>query len=305
MRTSVISVTHNSAAEIVPLAASVPPDAELVIVDNASSDHPAAAVAGCGREVTFAELPSNGGFGRGCNVGAGIATGDVLVFLNPDCRLSDATLVELSACVEDDRANIYGPALVHEDGSAWHNLRRRSTLAQDVVEQLPSARRWAPWRLRRDLPPEDPAYGRRGEVDYLQGACLAIDRRLFLQIGGFDEDFFLYSEEETLCEAVQRHGGRCVYLADAPVIHVGATSTDGVREFALRHLYRSRAIFYRKRHGELRGLLSCVVLAAAVALNGAILGLRPGSADRPAPSPRAGLRLDGLVEGMLHRLGRL
>jgi N-acetylglucosaminyl-diphospho-decaprenol L-rhamnosyltransferase len=301
---SVISVAHNSANVIGALAASVPDEAELVIVDNASRDDPGAAASAAGRLLTLVELPTNGGFGRGCNVGAGVARGEVLIFANPDCRLSVDSVNALTSAVTDDPRNIYGPALVNHDGEDRHNLRRRSTLGQELCEHLPAAKRWVPERLRRDLPPGHPAYQRRGDVDYLQGACLAIARSRFLDIGGFDEDYFLYSEEETLCEAVRATGGTCIYLPDVKVMHAGATSTAAVSQFAVRHLYRSKAIFYRKRHGETIGLACCAALAGAVLARGVMLAtaLRR-RAGRPALD--TGNLLAGLFEGATYKLGRL
>jgi N-acetylglucosaminyl-diphospho-decaprenol L-rhamnosyltransferase len=306
VKASIISVTHNSADVIGELAGSVPVDAELVIVDNASQDQPGRAARAAGRPVTVVELPTNGGFGRGCNVGAGVAQGDVLIFTNPDCRLGPGAVAAFVTAVSDQPHNIYGPAFCNEAGGEWHNLRRRSTLAQELAEHLPAAKRWLPARLRRDLAPGHPAYRQRGDVDYLQGACLAIDRSLFLGVGGFDEDYFLYSEEETLCDAVRVAGGRCIYLADVRVTHVGATSTDAVSEFALRHLYRSKAIFYRKRHGEAVGLLCCIGLAGAILTRCGVVGLTRRLGHRTdRPSVDHYNLLVGLLSGATYKLGRL
>ncbi|MGO9954521.1 MAG: glycosyltransferase family 2 protein, partial [Solirubrobacteraceae bacterium] len=201
---------------------------------------------------------------------------------------------------------IFGPALLHEDGSVRQNLRRRSVPWHEILELLPASRRWVPRGLRRDLAASDPRYRDGGEVDYLQGACLAIDRERFLAIGGFDEDFFLYSEEEALCEAVIGAGGRCVYMPAVEVAHVGATSTVAVRRFALRHSYRSKAILYRKRYGELQGQLFVLAIALAAILNRMLYPLAVAGGASAARLPRTqGDTLRGLLDGASHRIGRL
>jgi N-acetylglucosaminyl-diphospho-decaprenol L-rhamnosyltransferase len=303
MATSVITVTHNSGDVVAGMLQSLPLDVEAIVVDNASSDGSAAIARASRPGAVVVELANNKGFGHGCNVGAGVASGDTLVFLNPDGRVIGSAVTVLAAQVSADRSSICGPAFVHEDGSVRHDVRRRSRPYHEALELLPSAKRWTPDRLLRDLPASDTRYTTPGEVDYLQGACLAIDRRRFNELGGFDEDFFLYSEEEALCEVVRATGGQCIYLPAAVIQHVGGTSTGQVSEFAIHHFYRSRAIFYRKRYGLVGGLAAAGLLGLAVIAN---LLLSPfvrryGSGDSHFDHSAA---LSGLVRGSTASLRR-
>ena len=302
---SVVTVTHNSGDVVLDMVRSLPDVAELVLVDNASSDGVPAKVRALRPSSVILELRSNNGFGSGCNVGARAASGRVVIFLNPDSRPRPGALEILARAAADEPGSVFGPALLDENGVARHNLRRRSVPIHEMLEMMPSAKRWTPRRLRRDLPPDDLRYRQGGRVDYLQGACLAVDRKRFLAIGGFDEDFFLYSEEESLCEALAAAGGRCVYVPEAIVEHVQGTSTDRVSSFARFHGGRSRAIFYRKRYGTLLGTLSTVGIAAAAVIG---LCMRPlqhavkGRAAVAAPNQTDTLR--GLMAGATARLSR-
>jgi hypothetical protein len=306
MSTSIVTVTHNSSDVIGDMLRSLPAEVEVVLVDNASSDDVAATARAVRPDTVVIELTTNIGFGGGCNVGARRATGDVVIFLNPDCRPQPGAIEALSARASEDPTSIFGPALLDADGTLRSNLRRASRPYHEILEGLPSAARWVPIRWRRDLPADDPRYRDGGQVDYLQGACLAIARERFLLVGGFDEDFFLYSEEETLCLAVRARGGSCVYVPEVAVSHTEGTSTTAVRAFALRHLFRSRAIFFRKRYGELRGLLAIIAIASVMAvswmLHPVAVALRMHASQRPQVERYA---LAGLFEGAIHRFGRL
>jgi N-acetylglucosaminyl-diphospho-decaprenol L-rhamnosyltransferase len=263
---SVVTVTHNSGPDTLKMVASLPAGVELVLIDNSSYDGVPERVRALRPDAVICKLDTNNGFGFGCNVGARRAGREVVVFLNPDCRPQPGALETIAEMAGREVGSIFGPALLNDDGLPLHNLRRRSVPGHEVMELLPSAKRWTPQRLRRDLPADDPRYLVGGAVDYLQGACLAVDRETFLKVGGFDADFFLYSEEETLCEAIVTAGGRCVYVPQAVVKHIGGRSTEQVSSFAFRHLYRSRAIFYRKRYGRMLATAAIASIGMAAVL---------------------------------------
>jgi N-acetylglucosaminyl-diphospho-decaprenol L-rhamnosyltransferase len=282
---SVITVIHESGDVLGGLIATLPTDVELIIVDNASTDDGAGLGVNARADAQVVELALNVGFGRGCNAGAARAHGDVLVFLNPDCRPEPRAIEVLAAAAAAEPTSIFGPALLHADGALRHNLRRRSIALHEILEGLPSAGRWVPRRWRRDVPADDCRYAVGGDVDYLQGACLAMSAACFRESGGFDGDYFLYSEEESLCSTVRSRGGRCVYSPDAQVRHIGGTSTGLKSAFATYHLFRSRAIFYRKRDGEIRGQIAVIAIAGAVTLSW-VLNPLPAMLGRRGAQPR-------------------
>ncbi len=122
--------------------------------------------------------------------------------------------------------------------------------------------------------------------------------QLFHRLGGFDEDFFLYSEEETLCEAVRAAGGRCIYVPEAVIAHVGGTSTARVSDFAVHHFYRSRAIFYSKRYGNVGGLAAAGLIGLGLLVN----ALPVPDRKRYGHSGQAGTQFESPLRGAV-RLG--
>jgi hypothetical protein len=270
---SVIVVLHNSAGSVAGAVASVPSDAELVLVDNGSSDDGLACALSV-RPDALTVAVANRGFGAGCNRGAELATRSVLMFLNPDAELLDGAAERLLTTLTDNPRAIVGPNLLSDRGVLTANSRRRSTPWQEIAELLPSAGRWLPRRLRRDIAGDDPIYRMGGSVPYLQGAAFALRRDTLDAAGGFDERYFLYSEEEDLAQRVLSGGGESILVSQAYVRHGGGASTSQVPLVALYHLYRSRVLFYSKRDGHARAAAFVAVAAVAASCRLVAGGLR-------------------------------
>ena len=243
---------------------SLPHDVEAIVVDNASTDGSPEIAQAARPDAVVVRLPNNQGFGHGCNVGAGVASRDVLIFLNPDGRVIGDALAVLAAHVSAEphgrsaarRSSMRMEARVMTFVADHSLITRRSSCCPPrsagrprdfgatfptVTLATPRGVRWTTCRA-----PAWPSIGSSST-----------------ELGGFDEDFFLYSEEETLCEAARAAGGQCIYLPEAVIEHVGGTSTGRVSEFAVHHFYRSRVIFYRKRYGWLGGLVVAAPSAPA------------------------------------------
>ena len=185
------------------------------------------------------------------------------MFLNPDAQLLPGAVDALLAALALEQTAVVGAVHVTGSGAVEANSRRRSSPHHEVLELLPSAERWLPQRFNRDVPITDPVYRKGGPVAYVQGACFAMMTSIFRDVGGFDERFFLYSEEEHLADRVAARGGRSILVSDAQVRHQGHSSTNQVQLLAVHHFYRSRFIFYAERDGFPRAVLFALALSAA------------------------------------------
>ena len=179
---------------------------DVTVVDNASPDDSAGAVAGLPIELVRA--PRNGGFAYGCNLGMNGRASDFVLLLNPDARLDPTSLEHMvSALQEDERLGAVGPRTLDEDSRLVWSQRRfprlRSTYARALFMQraVPHAS-WCDEVIR-----ERAAYERPGSPDWLSGACLLLRRAAVEAIGGLDEGFFLYSEETDLFARLRAVGG--------------------------------------------------------------------------------------------------
>ncbi|HHE46280.1 MAG TPA: hypothetical protein ENL08_01080, partial [Bacteroidetes bacterium] len=116
------------------------------------------------------------------------------------------------------------------------------------------------WEIRR-RPPFEPV-----EVDRLLGAAMMMRRRALEDTGGFDERFFLFSEEEDICLRLKQAGWRIYYHPGPQIVHRGAASTDQNLPMAVAAADWSRYLFMKKHHSRLSAEVSRFIWIAAVFL---------------------------------------
>lgn len=203
---------------------------EILVLDNASEDGTADSIAGRFPEIRVYRNAENVGFAKACNQGMRKARGEVLLFVNPDIRFPepDAAARLVAALRADHSLGAVGPAFYAEDGT-----RQPST-----AEGYPNER-WTRGELG-SLP---------GECAALLGACLALRAETAEEIGGFDEDFFLYGEDQDLCLRVRRLGMRLACLSEVRAVHIGRHSEERTspREYWRKKL-AGEYLFYRKHY---------------------------------------------------------
>jgi len=202
---------------------------ELVVVDNGSSIIEAARLRGFAetdRRVVLVNGQGNVGFAKGANLGARRATGDVLVFLNPDAFLQPGCVSELVSAIEGRPVPcIVGGRVLNEDGSEQRGARRGDiTLMSALLSLSHLARKIPAWRRyevhwEQELPPEGVT-----SIPTISGACFCMRREDFEAVQGFDESYFLHVEDVDLCWRVRQAGGVVLFQPKAEVIHLGHTS---------------------------------------------------------------------------------
>jgi len=278
-RCSVIVVLHNSEEHLAECLRSVPAAAEVILVDNGSTDD--------GLAVGLRERPQavvvrplgNVGFGAGCNAGAAHASRDVLLFLNPDAQLLPGCIERLVEHLDMSPRDVVAPLLLDAEGAVRHNCRRATRLAHDAIDLVPRLGRLAPKALHRDVPASSAIYRDGGPVDYVQGACFALRAATFDAVGRFDESYFLYGEEELLAERVRCVGGLAYYQPEAQARHYAETSTSKVRLLALGHLWRSRWRGHVRRLGRGRVAVWWLAILLLLLLRVVIRAVRSGQFD--------------------------
>ena len=221
-------------------------DAEVIVVDNGSKDATVDLVRFRFPEARIV-VQENRGFGAGNNAGMRVASGRYFLLLNPDAWLTDGALDRLVAFADEHpEAAVVGPRLRNPDGTLQRSVRGYPT----------------PWRLAteyfflRKLAPRSRAFNALfgagfdhdsvREADYLFGACLLVRRDAVDSIGGFDENFFLMSEEVDWCYRFHQAGWEILFYPGAEAYHMVGASLNPAR---FNEIVRGHLQFLSKHRG--------------------------------------------------------
>ena len=223
-----------------------PADWEVIVVDNESEPEPFTQFA---EEFSWAKLianPVNSGFGPGCMIGVAEATGEQLLFMNPDVI---ATVGQIRDLIDvkrrDPKIALLAPKQLGNDGKP-----------QKVFDEFPDILNQSKIlkALRRLVLPNrhpDPRaeHTRLTWCDWVTGSMLLIDRADFDAIGGWSMDYWMYVEDADLCRRAHNAGLRVAYTPDIAVVHAhGGSSRINVKVKSMtkleviisKHVYTSK-----------------------------------------------------------------
>lgn len=246
-RVSALIVSYNTRDLLLDCVASVvcEPGTEVIVLDNASSDGSADAVAARFPGVHVLRSERNLGFAAGTNEAARHARGDLLLLLNPDAWLLPGALAAMSACLEArGRAGAVGPALVYPDGSPQAAAFAFPGLVQIALDLYPLPRLMDS-RLNGRL------HGGRAarQIDHPLGACMLVRRTTWQDVGPLDEGFYMYLEEVDWCRRARARAWEIWYSPDATAVHHAGAATRQRRDAMFAQLWRSRLRYYQRYHG--------------------------------------------------------
>jgi N-acetylglucosaminyl-diphospho-decaprenol L-rhamnosyltransferase len=268
---SVLIVSYNTRELLLealePLAGAAA--TEVVVVDNASDDGSADAVELHYPAMRLVRAPSNLGFAGGVNRAAREAGGDVLVLLNPDATLPAAGPIALANFLTaHDRAAAVGAALHHADGRPQAAAFRFPGLVQvgiDIFAIGRLAQSRVNGRVRCDGSPV--------QIDHPLGACMAIRRAAWEDVGPLDEGYFMYVEEVDWCRRARQRGWEIWHDPRVVAIHHGGAATRQRADAMFVELWRSRLRYYQRFHGPLYN--RCVRTLVRLGLAAAARTARP------------------------------
>jgi GT2 family glycosyltransferase len=217
--------------------------AEVVIIDNHSPPHPLRSQLRRLAGVSLRRWGRNRGFSRAVNEGCRLSEGDWCLLLNPDVSVPPDFLDRVLAVMDDlvahdPQAGIVGFQLRNSDGTLQHSSGFFPTLFGSLAGLvLPRAR-----RKYRELPLD-----RRARASWVTGCCFLVRRDCLQQLGGFDEDFFLYYEDVDLCRRARARGWSVWYEPTVQVVHHRPLHVRDVPAH-LRVVTRHALLTYGTRH---------------------------------------------------------
>ena len=245
----IVIVTYNSAAEIGgSLDAALGTGADVVVVDNASTDGTIAEVAR--RGVNLVANPTNRGFATAANQGFAVLTSPYILLLNPDSVLEGGLEALREAC-DLPGAAAAGGKLLNADGSPQIGfmVRRLPTALTLISESLLWNRIWPRGPVNRRYRALDLDYSKRQEVEQPAGALLMVRRAVWHELVGLDEGFYpLWFEDVDFCRRLIDRGYRVYYVPEAVAKHTGGHSLPNLT-VEMRPVYWYRSLLrYSARH---------------------------------------------------------
>lgn len=275
----VVVVTFNSAREIRSCVEPLSRDesVRVIVVDNASSDDTLGSVADLPVETVL--LNVNKGFAHGCNEGWRRGNSPLVLFLNPDARITSDGLHHLVRELQGaDGAGAAAPKILHADGTLDYSQRRFPSLVSTYAQAL-FVHRLAPRASWTDeVVRTVEAYERRGSPDWVSGACVLVRRSALERVGGLDAGFFMYCEDTDLCRRLRDHGFDVVYEPETVVVHEGGASAP--RASLLPVLAASRLRYAGKHSSRPAALLARLGIALGAVTHSVV--------SRGGPAVRAG-----------------
>lgn len=227
-------------------------EAEIVVIDNNSSDNSFEYLSPSFQCVKFIRNAENVGFSKACNQGFKLSAGKYVLFLNPDTIVPEDCLKRSISFFEShSEAGAVGVKMIDGHGMFLKESKRAFPSPVTSLFKLfgfatlfPKSKLFSKYHL--GFLDEN----RNHEVDVLAGAFLMVRREVLQQLNGFDEIFFMYGEDIDLSYRIQQLGFKNYYLADTCILHFKGESTRKGSLNYIRMFYRAMSIFVSRHYGS-------------------------------------------------------
>lgn len=218
---------------------------EVIVVNN-DRDEDLAEIKKLFPQIKVLNNTENRGFGYGCNLGAKMAQGKYLFFLNPDTEILSGKAQEVVSILENDKKiGIIGSRLVTPEGKIqkW-SAGTKVNILNLILDNLGLSRSQRIWK----------SSGAK-ESFWVAGASLFIGKNLFYDLGGFDEKIFMYFEDVDLCCRAKKKGLKIMYYPFLRVLHKNGESYLNDKKKQQEHYCQSQQYYFEKHCGKNQSIL--------------------------------------------------
>jgi GT2 family glycosyltransferase len=258
---SFILLNYNNAVYTVPCIRSIQKTVnvpyEIVVVDNASTDNSIEQLSQI-KEIKLVRNQTNRGFCAGNNDGARIAKGKFIVILNNDTLVNDPSINKLPNILEQHgKYDVVGGKILGMDmeiqSSGGYEPSALDLFLQFTILYYKYIN--FPWVKKVDWSTNEIK-----EVDWAAGCFFAMSLDTYLEMGGFDENIFIYIDEVELHKRVRKRGGRIYLYPDIIIQHYGHISWGSNHYIGLKHNYNSAKYFLGKYYSSFYRLLFIILV---------------------------------------------
>jgi len=226
---------------------------ELIVIDN-SCDNSYEKIKNYIKKESYKNTQlvvndQNLGFGKGCNMGAKTAKGELLLFLNNDTDVKDEGILNMANYIKDNQeVAILGGQLMNSDGTPQPSSGKFYTLFYAFLLLL--------GLQKFGLLDKSPK--KISEVDWVKGGLFMIRKDVFRKLSGFDENIFMYTEDMELCYRAKKQNFKTFFYHNIKIIHKEHGSAS--KSFAIVQIYKGLLYFYKKHRSKIEFLILKEVL---------------------------------------------
>ena len=218
-------------------------DAEIIVVDNNSSDESCLMMKQLFPHIKLIENKENLGFPKGNNIAAQQAKGEFICILNPDTVVSEDTFKKLLAKSCQPSIGIIGCKLIDGTGNFLPESKRGLPTPYVAITKIFGLYKIS--KIFGKYYAQHLSENQSGKVDILVGAFMVMKRDLYIKVGGFDENCFMYSDDIDLSYMIQKLGKENFYFHETTVIHYKGESTIKDEKY-IKHFREAMQFFYTK-----------------------------------------------------------
>ncbi len=238
---------RNSSREIVP---------DIVVVDNSSHDGTPEAIAEQFPTVTLMRASGNLGFAKANNLGMRLSAGDYVCLINSDVVVPPGCLEKMILFMEGNPdIGMLGPKMVSPDGTVGQSVMLLPTVWNSFCCALGLHSLFRNSNLLSGYMMSGFEYDKVSDVEVLTGWFWVVRRSALEQVGGLDEQFFMYGEDIDWCHRFLKAGWRVVFYPEAEALHYGAASSGQAPTRFYIEMRRANLQYFKKHRGR-RGELA-------------------------------------------------
>ncbi len=225
---------------------------EIIVVNNSALDDGIKAVKQNFPKTKLIQNEINVGFAKANNQAAKLAKGDILLFLNPDIVLTGGAVTNMLTYLKSHKEiGVLGPKILNMDETlqyscrsfpgVWTGLFNRYSFMSGL---FPNNRYTKKYLLL------DFDHNEIKEVDWLSGSCMMISRNIFIKVGLFDENYFIFNEDVDLCKRMKNYGYKTIYYPNSKVYHHITSSNARVSSKVIIERHMGMCYYFKKHHRE-------------------------------------------------------
>lgn len=219
-------------------------DAEIIVVDNNSSDDSCAMMKQLFPNIKLIENKENLGFPKGNNIAVAEAKGEFICILNPDTVVAEDSFDKiLNTTNWEQNTGILGCKLIDGSGKFLPESKRGVPTPWVAITKIFGLYKVSSWFGKYYA--QHLKENQSGKVDILVGAFMVIKKELYEKVGGFDENCFMYSDDIDLSYLILKEGKQNYYFADTTVIHYKGESTIRDAKY-IKRFSEAMQFFYQK-----------------------------------------------------------